>query len=87
MQRVTIELSDVLYDELQTAVAGIREPGYTPADFAQEIVEGELASRRLRAITPAAYGPRVPRIASTPVAESELKGYAIAWPTKAATYE
>ena len=28
MQRVTIELSDVLYDELQTAVASIRQPGY-----------------------------------------------------------
>lgn len=38
MQRVTIELSDVLYDELQTAVASIRQPGYGPANFAQEIV-------------------------------------------------
>ena len=88
MQRVTIELSDVLYAELQSVLdTSIHQSGYGPADFAQEVVENELASRRLRTTTPAAYGARVPRLASTPVAEPEPKEYAIAWPQKAATYE
>ena len=78
MQRVTIELSDVLYAELQSVLdTSIHQSGYGPADFAQEVVENELASRRLRTTTPGRYGPRI----ATPVeGVEEPEPYRVAWP-------
>jgi hypothetical protein len=49
MPRIVIELSDTMYEELQSAasatVAG--ESSHSPAGFAAECVESVLASRRL----------------------------------------
>ena len=45
--QVTITLNDELYRELQSASQAMLEMGYTPARFATEIVESDLASRRL----------------------------------------
>ncbi|MGB7554474.1 MAG: hypothetical protein WBM04_08870, partial [Candidatus Korobacteraceae bacterium] len=73
------------YAELQSVLdTSIHQSGYGPADFAQEVVENELASRRLRTTTPGRCGPRI----ATPIEEvEEPEPYRVAWPQKAATYE
>jgi metal-responsive CopG/Arc/MetJ family transcriptional regulator len=48
MRRIVINLPDSLYAELAEMSAQTRDVTCSPARFAQEIVEADLASRRLR---------------------------------------
>lgn len=45
--QITITLNDELYRELQRVSADVREMGYSPERWASELVESELATRRL----------------------------------------
>ena len=47
MRRIEICLPDALYAELAEVSANTRDLTYSPERFAQEIVEADLASRRL----------------------------------------
>jgi hypothetical protein len=47
MRKITLCLPDALYEELETAAAGARELGFGPERWAQEVLESELATRRL----------------------------------------
>ena len=49
MQSVVINLPDVLYAELETAAASVRELGFRAETWAQEAVEAALATRRMPA--------------------------------------
>lgn len=51
MRRITIVLCDELYSELEAVAAG-HEMTFTPATWAQELIESELASRRIRVRVP-----------------------------------
>jgi hypothetical protein len=51
MKTITISLSDGLFAELQAAAKATKEPGFQPADWATEVVAGELAARRLPRFT------------------------------------
>jgi len=56
MQRVTVNLSDELFAELQSVSEDVLEMCYSPEKWATEAVESALATRRL---------PRVRRISET----------------------
>ena len=47
MKRIVISLPDALYAELAEVSSSTRDLTYSPERFAQEIVEADLASRRL----------------------------------------
>jgi len=57
MKTITIELSDGLYAELETASAEAHETRFRAEDWAQEAVQSALAARRLPRVT-AARGAR-----------------------------
>ncbi len=61
MQRITIELPESLYAELET-VAKACEGGnnFGPAQWASELVASELAARRLPNVEPGRNGGRAP---------------------------
>ena len=52
MRKIVLILPDALYSELETASAGIHEMGFGPQRFAQEILEADLATRRLPRVPP-----------------------------------
>ncbi|HET9741751.1 MAG TPA: hypothetical protein VFQ00_03285 [Terriglobales bacterium] len=47
MRQIMITLPDALYGELEAVAASTEEFCYSPERWAQEVVENELASRRL----------------------------------------
>jgi len=56
---IRLSLAPALYAELAEMAAKFNEPGFGPARCAQEILESELAARRLQRIeTPRGYGGR-----------------------------
>ena len=58
-RNIRIQLPGALYSELAEVAAKFNEPGFGPARCAQEILESELATRRLQKIeTPRGYGGR-----------------------------
>lgn len=58
MREIRISLAPALYAELAEVASTMNEPGFGPARCAQEILESELAARRLRRVAPPKYGAR-----------------------------
>ena len=56
--QIKISLNDVLYAELQEVSRATGEVGYSPADWAGELIASELAARRLPRVTPGRNGGR-----------------------------
>jgi predicted transcriptional regulator len=48
MQRVTLNLSDEMYAELQSVASSVHVLGFTPEKWAEEAIESVLATRRLQ---------------------------------------
>lgn len=68
MRTIAVELTDVLYAELEVAAAAIREHGYGVEAWATEALEAAIATRRLPHVTQGTHGPRI----STPEINEEV---------------
>jgi hypothetical protein len=73
--KITIDLPDGLYAELQTASAEANETSFRAKDWAQEAVQSALAARRLPRMAAAIRDTRA-RITDEP----ELKTYPVLLP-------
>lgn len=70
MRAIRISLPDALFRELETASAQVREHGFGPAEWAAEIIEAEMASRRLPGVRLGTHGPRI-------AVETEPEGFPV----------
>lgn len=81
MRQIVLNLPDALYLELEVVSARVREHGYGPTQWAQEVIEADLASRRLPKVALGVYGARIgtPEVVEAEEAD-EPEGYPVRWP-------